>query len=72
MELDPDMQRSREGHTSQVEFELLEGMQQQNISWTRHQVVCIVFNEIVQLNFIAEIYVADTLLDSCKKKTGDG
>ena len=34
----------------QVEFELLEGMQQQNTSWTRHQVVCIVFKEIVQLN----------------------
>ena len=33
----------------QVEFELLEGMQQQNTSWTRHQVVCIVFKEIVQL-----------------------
>ena len=33
----------------QVEFELLEGMQQQNTSWTRRQVVCIVFKEIVQL-----------------------
>ena len=32
---------------------LLEGKQQQNTSWTRHQVVCIVFKEIVQLNFIA-------------------
>ena len=31
-----------------VEFELLEGMQQQNTSWPRHQVVCIVFKEIVQ------------------------
>ena len=38
----------------QVEFELLEDMQQQNTSWTRHQVVRIVFKEIVQLNFIAE------------------
>ena len=38
----------------EVEFELLEDMQQQNTSWTRHQVVCIVFKEIVQLNFIAE------------------
>ena len=27
----------------QVEFELLESVQQQNTSWTRHQVVCIVF-----------------------------
>ena len=34
-----------------VEFELLEDMQQQNTSGTRHQVVCIVFKEIVQLNF---------------------
>ena len=34
----------------QVEFELVEGVQQQNTSWTRHQVVCIVFKEIVQLN----------------------
>ena len=33
----------------QVEFELLKGMQQQNTSWTRHQVVSIVFKEIVQL-----------------------
>ena len=33
----------------QVEFELLEGMQQQNTSWTRHEVVCIVFRNIVQL-----------------------
>ena len=37
----------------QVEFELLEDMQQQNTSWTRHQVVRIVFKEIVQLNFIS-------------------
>ena len=34
------------------EFELLEGMQQQSTGWTRHQVVCIVFKEIVQLTFI--------------------
>ena len=33
----------------QVEFELLEDMQQQNTSWIRHQVVCIVFKEIVQI-----------------------
>ena len=33
----------------QVKFELLEGMQQQNSSWTRHQVVFIVFKQIVQL-----------------------
>ena len=35
----------------QVEFELVEGMQQQYTSWTRYQVVCIVFKEIVQLEF---------------------
>ena len=64
IELDPDI--SLASHTSvrrvrlvahalapQVEIEYLEGMQQQNISWTRHQVVCIVFKEIVQLNFMA-------------------
>ena len=33
----------------QVEFELLEDMQQQNTSWIRHQVVRIVFKEIVQI-----------------------
>ena len=38
----------------QVEFELLEDMQQQNTSWTRHQVVRIVLKEIVHLNFIGE------------------
>ena len=37
----------------QVEFELLEGMQQQNTSGARHQVVCIVFKEVVQINFMA-------------------
>ena len=64
IELDPDI--SLASHTSlrrvrlvahalapQVEFEYLEGMQQQNISWTSHQVICIVFKEIVQLNFMA-------------------
>ena len=35
----------------EVEFELLEDMQQQNTSWTRHQIVCFMFKEIVQLNF---------------------
>ena len=38
----------------QVEFDLLEGMQQQNTSWTRHQLVSIAFKEIVQLNLIAK------------------
>ena len=33
----------------QFQFELLEGMQQQNTSWTRRQIVCIVFKETVQL-----------------------
>ena len=65
VELEPDMQHiTLASHTSlalahaafiapQVEFELLEGVQQQNTSWTRHQVVCIVFKEVVQINFAA-------------------
>ena len=32
----------------------LEGMQQQNTSWTRHQVVFTVFKEIVQLKFYSK------------------
>ena len=54
VELEPDMQHiSLANHIApqacQVEFELLEDMQQQNTSWIRHQVVCIVFKEIVQI-----------------------
>ena len=37
---------------SQVEFELLQGVQQQSTSWKRHWVF-IGFKEIVQHNFIA-------------------
>ena len=62
IELEPDMQHiTLASHTSlalahaalapQVEFELLEGVQQQKHQWTRHQVVCIVFKEVVQINF---------------------
>ena len=35
---------------TQFDFDLLEGMKQQNTSCTRHRVVSIVFKEIVQLN----------------------
>ena len=69
VELEPDMQHiTLASHTTlrlvahvalthqayQVEFELLKDMQQQNTSWTRHQVVCIMFKEIVQLNFYSK------------------
>ena len=35
----------------------------QNTSWTRHQIVCIVFKEIVQLNYTEENYVANTAFE---------
>ena len=59
--LSANLQHMQLALAPQVEFELLKGMQQQNTSQirqTRHQVVCIVFEEIVQLNFM--------ILDSCK------
>ena len=52
VELEPDTQQlvlQTAPQACQVEFELLEDMQQQNTSWIRHQVVCIVFKEIVQI-----------------------
>ena len=42
----------------QIQFELLEVIQQQNTSWTRHQVVCTVFKEIVQENYVAKAVVS--------------
>ena len=66
VELEPDMQHiTLASHTSlalahaafiapQVEFELLEGVQQQNTSGQDiMQVVCIVFKVVVQIHFTA-------------------
>ena len=83
VELEPDMQHiTLASHTTlrlvahvalahqayQVKFELVEDMQQQNTSWTRHQVVCIMFKEIVQLNFYSRKNIMQLILDLCKKK----
>ena len=85
VELEPDMQHiSLANHIApqacQVEFELLEDMQQQNTSWIRHQVVCIVFKEIVQIaeklcwtrvkppNRFSQYFILNTVLSKANVK----
>ena len=62
--LEPDMQHiTLASHTSLALALAPGGRAATKHQWTRHQVVCIVSKEVVQINFIKIMYL---ILDSCK------